>query len=340
MPDARAPRPGSPRAPGRAQVAGTPRSRSCPAARRSGPRSPRAQALDALDPELLHVEGGEHRAVGHGAAQARRGRAPRPARRGSPESRPRRSRPRPVGSITVSSGYAGSEKKPSSSKSAAPYSPCLTTTVRGPISITSCAARSSVGCSVSMRISSSFMNTMSTRADRAHQRVARGLDPEVHRVEAGQPRVLALLAHLPLQVRLDVGQEQHVGAARLLGQLRVEVAEHVQLRVVGVAHVQVPLVLAAPEEGLARPRRARCRRCSPRARAARAYSSSPKSSPTGPTTRTSVKKLAAREKCTADPPSMRSRSPKGVLTASKAIDPTTTRLIGGQSRGCEHRPSF
>src|SRR3954471_21295278 len=58
-----------------------------------------------------------------------------------------------------------------------------------------------------------------------------------------------------------------------------------------------------------------------------ASSSSPKSSPTGPTTRTSVKKLAAREKCTAEPPSMRSRSPKGVLTASKAIDPTTTRLM-------------
>src|SRR3954453_18593657 len=59
------------------------------------------------------------------------------------------------------------------------------------------------------------------------------------------------------------------------------------------------------------------------------YSESPKSSPTGPTTRTSQKKLAASEKCTADPPSMRSRSPKGVFTESNAIDPTTTRLIGG-----------
>src|SRR5437764_5550404 len=57
------------------------------------------------------------------------------------------------------------------------------------------------------------------------------------------------------------------------------------------------------------------------------YSASPKSSPTGPTTRTSVKKLAAKEKCTAEPPSIFSRSPKGVLTASNAIDPTTTRLI-------------
>src|SRR4051795_12693451 len=57
------------------------------------------------------------------------------------------------------------------------------------------------------------------------------------------------------------------------------------------------------------------------------YSSSPKSSPTGPTTRTSVKNDAASEKCTADPPSIFSRCPNGVCTASKAIDPTTTRLM-------------
>src|ERR671912_739330 len=44
-----------------------------------------------------------------------------------------------------------------------------------------------------------------------------------------------------------------------------------------------------------------------------AYSASPKSSPTGPTTRTSVKNDAASEKCTADPPSIRLRSPNGVL---------------------------
>src|SRR4051794_23760881 len=66
----------------------------------------------------------------------------------------------------------------------------------------------------------------------------------------------------------------------------------------------------------------------PRSRST-AYSSSPKSSPTGPTTRTSQKKLAASEKCTAEPPSMRSRSPKGVFTASKAMEPTTVRLIRG-----------
>ena len=75
-------------------------------------------------------------------------------------------------------------------------------------------------------------------------------------------------------------------------------------------------------------------------------SGSPKSSPTGPTGRTSVKKLAAREKCTAEPPSARSRSPKGVLIASKAIDPTTVRDMAagrladaGLERQHEGRPS-
>src|SRR5438067_8857991 len=52
-------------------------------------------------------------------------------------------------------------------------------------------------------------------------------------------------------------------------------------------------------------------------------SPSPKSPPTTPTTRTSVKKLAAIEKCDAEPPSIRSRLPNGVSTASNATEPTT-----------------
>jgi hypothetical protein len=48
-----------------------------------------------------------------------------------------------------------------------------------------------------------------------------------------------------------------------------------------------------------------------------------------------VKKLDASEKWTAEPPSMRSRSPKGVFTESKAIDPTTvsdTSFLSSWSR--------
>src|SRR3712207_6345823 len=53
-------------------------------------------------------------------------------------------------------------------------------------------------------------------------------------------------------------------------------------------------------------------------------SSSPKSPPTTATTRTSVKKLADRAKCAAEPPSILSRLPKGVSTASNATEPTTS----------------
>ena len=58
-----------------------------------------------------------------------------------------------------------------------------------------------------------------------------------------------------------------------------------------------------------------------------AYSASPKSSPTGPTTRVSARNEEASEKCTAAPPSRRSRLPVGVSTASKAMEPTTVSVI-------------
>jgi hypothetical protein len=46
-----------------------------------------------------------------------------------------------------------------------------------------------------------------------------------------------------------------------------------------------------------------------------------------PTMRTDVKKLAAREKYDADPPSMRSADPEGVSMESNATVPTTKTLI-------------
>src|SRR3954452_24475302 len=61
-----------------------------------------------------------------------------------------------------------------------------------------------------------------------------------------------------------------------------------------------------------------------------AYSASPKSSPTGPTTRVSARKEEASEKCTAARPSRRSRLPAWVSTASKAMEPTTVSDIWAQ----------
>src|SRR5882672_5637724 len=62
-------------------------------------------------------------------------------------------------------------------------------------------------------------------------------------------------------------------------------------------------------------------------RANTSLSAWPKSPPTTATTRTSVKKLAEMEKCEAEPPSMRSRLPNGVSTASNATEPTTSNDI-------------
>jgi hypothetical protein len=61
--------------------------------------------------------------------------------------------------------------------------------------------------------------------DRLQQVVPRGLDPEVHRVERDEGCLLALFAHLTLQGWLDVREEQQVTFARLLGELRLEVAK-------------------------------------------------------------------------------------------------------------------
>ena len=123
----------------------------------------------------------------------------------------------------------------------------------------------------------------------------------------------ALLAHAALDVGLDVGQEEVVGVPASLRQLGLELAEHAELRVVGVGLVQVVLVVRRSRRRSCRPRRARCRRCSPRGRAAPRTRRRRSRRRPGPTTRTSVKKLAASEKCTAAPPSIRSRSPNGRL---------------------------
>jgi hypothetical protein len=85
--------------------------------------------------------------------------------------------------------------------------------------------------------------------DHLHELVARARDPEVHRVERDEAGRGAALAHGKLERRLDVRQEEHVaglGGGRELG---LEVGEHAELGGVGVALVQVPAVLAVPEEG-------------------------------------------------------------------------------------------
>jgi hypothetical protein len=106
-----------------------------------------------------------------------------------------------------------------------------------------------------------------------------------------------------------VARKSVSAACRGCGELRLELGEDAELGVLGVGDVEVVLVAAAPEEGL--PARDPLDVVGEDAAALRTSNcSAPKSSPTGPTGRTSVKKLAASEKCTAAPPSMRSALPE------------------------------
>ena len=106
---------------------------------------------------------------------------------------PAKQSPAPVGSITSSSGNAGSAKKPSSVSIAAPYSPCLATTTLGPHSWTWRAARIRFGSRVSCRSSESLSITQSTSPIVSISESRARLDPQVHRVERGEPRRGALL---------------------------------------------------------------------------------------------------------------------------------------------------
>ena len=135
--------------------------------------------------------------------------------------------------------------------SAAPYSPRLATTIRGPSSI---AARGGAG-QVRLLGQHAQLGIVEQQAvdlaDRGHERVARRLYPEVHRVERDEPGAVALGAHAALELGLDVAQEDDIRGLRRVRELGLEVAEDVELGVVGVRDVEVVLVVAAPEEGLA-----------------------------------------------------------------------------------------
>ena len=142
--------------------------------------------------------------------------------------------------------------------------------------------------------------------DRLDERVARRSRSSSSSSRARRRRPRALLAHLPLQVGLDVGQEERLRGARASprawagSRRRRSGASRASWRCSGRSRS-------------ARARRRSRRPAPPRGRAvsiprpsSTARSLSPKSSPTTPTSRTWVKKLAASEKCTAEPPSTRS----------------------------------
>ena len=181
--------------------------------------------------------------------------------RGSRASRRRTSRRRRWGRSRSRAGRPGSAKKPSSVNSAAPYSPCLATTTRGPISIT---AR---GRAHEVRLLGEHAQLGVVHEHDVHDRDrAHAASRACSRSRSSSSRAPASWApvHCSRTSRWRSGwmfaRNSSSACARGLGQLGLEVAEHVQLGVERVRRVQVPLVLAGARRRSCRPPRARCRR--------------------------------------------------------------------------------
>src|SRR5437763_1452078 len=195
--------------------------------------------------------------------------------------------------------------------SAGPYSPCLATTTRGPIPSTSRAACTRLGFDVSWRSSASLRITQSTweivltsesRAMSIHRFIESSATKRASRHCSRTPccRSGWMLARnrtsLERLASLSLGSKcskTPSWVSCVTREFRSQPYSPCQKNVLPPATRSTSPVLV--------PRVCRTRR-----------SSSAKSSPTGPTTRTSSKNDAASAKCVAAPPSIPSRSPNGV----------------------------
>src|SRR3954447_23819653 len=209
---------------------------------------------------------------------------------------------------------------------AEPYSPCLATTTCGPMASTLRAARTRLGSSVSWRTSPSLRITQSTIE------IVFSSDSwamSIHRfIESSALKWLA--THCSRTARCRSGwmlARKSVSAAREASESLGWKCSKTLRSVCRVWRRLTSRSYRPAQKNVLPP--GTCSMSSvitPRERST-SYSASPKSSPTGPTTRVSAKKDEASEKWTAEPPSRRSRDPCRVSTASKAMDPTTVSVI-------------
>ena len=171
-------------------------------------------------------------------------------RRGSRGSRPRTSRRRPWGRATVSRGNAGRAKKPAPVNSAAPYSPCLATTARGPIAITSRAARTQVRLPGEHAQLGVVHQHHVDAADRAHA-ASRG--PSRSRGSSSRGPASCAPGHCSRTSRWRSGwmlaRKSSVAPARdASDSCGAKSPKTLSWVSIGVGRVEVVLVMAAPEE--------------------------------------------------------------------------------------------
>ena len=141
-------------------------------------------------------------------------------------------------------------RSPSSVIMAAPYSPCLATITCGPHSRIWRAARTRFGS----RGQLPQLGVVEQHAVDASEivSISESRAMSIHRFieSSATNRALRALARGPARWRSGwmLARKSDVRAARDVGELGLEVGEHVQLGVERLAVVEVPAVLAAPEE--------------------------------------------------------------------------------------------
>ncbi len=133
--------------------------------------------------------------------------------------------------------------------------------------------------------------------------------------------ILHLIQHMALERGGNVCQQPEGGRAVGVRHLGHESLEHVQLHAAGGAGVEVPVVLAGPAEGFSlggfkagKVDLARAEELDVLFR---------EIDPTMPTRLTCEKNAASTDAYEAEPPSRSACSSMGVLTVSRAIEPTT-----------------
>src|SRR6266540_3704989 len=166
-----------------------------------------------------------------------------------PTSPPAKESPAPVGSCTFSSGYAGDQNsvggglcppptpRCSLMNNIAPCSPRFTTSAVGPSSRISRAARMMLKVCANWRAS--------------HDVGDRGplvVEPEVHGVHRDELRRTDLLEDVELDRRMDVREEDERDVAHPIGDARVPVLEHAEVRVERFGRAHVVVVTARPVE--------------------------------------------------------------------------------------------
>ena len=100
-----------------------------------------------------------------------------------------------------------------------------------------------------MRASLSLMSRKSQSRMVASRCVAEIADPVIHGVAAGEADAVHLRAHVALQLRLDIAEQQVGRRAIRFGQLGLEIGEHVEVGPQRGAVVHIGGVDAGPEEG-------------------------------------------------------------------------------------------